>query len=245
MKMNSTDYRSFIFGCILGDGSLKHGTFYTSQTDEDLIRFKEKVFNRNCNTNVTVTKHRYKNKKDVYGLYVSSNEYLKKLCNRYCRQLISTHRVNVTSDLLHKLTPLGIAIWFADDGTTILVGKTSEKIKSRRVQFCTDRYSYDEVLTIQSYFKKRYGGCSLIKRKDGVYRVQLSLDGAMKMFLEIQNYFIKYFPSLLYKLDLGYRNVTANGFSHSGFEAVKNYISNTYNIISSYPQFRDRLSDIV
>ena len=39
---------------------------------------------------------------------------------------------------LKKLTPIGFAMWYADDGTTILVGKnqTTSSARSRRVQFC-------------------------------------------------------------------------------------------------------------
>jgi hypothetical protein len=228
MKFNHADLKGFLIGNILGDGSLKQGTFATAQITKDLVEYKRKVFTRLLNTEVKVTyKEARGMHKEHWALYCYSNEYLKKQCEKLCKpnENKTAWRVAVTEDILEKLTPLGIAIWFADDGTTILVGKTKGIIKSRRVQFCTDRYSHDEVLIIKEYLSKKYGKASLVKRGQ-LYRVQLNLESAYKMFDDILPFFFE-FPSLLYKLDLGYSDKECP----------------IYNKIKTHPQFIDRLSD--
>lgn len=251
MKLNHTEYRSFLIGNVLGDGKIHNGSFSTNQISKDLIYFKKKIFDIYCNSNVKVTyKKSYTdrfgvNRQDSYFLYVSPNEYFKKIYKKYMinkndGRVENTIKVDI--DILNKLTPLGIAIWFADDGTTVLVGATKGICKSRRVMFCTDRYSYEEVCVMRQFFESRYGGCSIVKRKDK-YRLQLSLEAVNRMFKEILPYFYKYFPSMLYKFDLGYREpYNTNGFSNKNLKIRDEYIQNIYNIIKTHADFVDRLA---
>lgn len=251
MKLNHTEYRSFLLGNVLGDGKIHNGSFSVAQVSKDLIEFKERIFKRYCNSDVKTTyKEGYVDRfgvkrQDTYYIYVKPNEYFKKIYKQYMINKNDgrvENTINITIETLNKLTPLGIAIWFADDGTTVLVGAKKKECKSRRVMFCTDRYSYAEIVIMKQFFDKRYGNCSIIKRKDR-YRIQLSLEAVNNMFDEILPYFYKYFPSMLYKFDLGYREpYSKNGFSKKNLEIRDYYIHNIYNIIKTHADFIDRLA---
>lgn len=206
MKLNSSEYRGFLLGNIVGNSKLyPNGKFIVKSKDKKLILFKYKILKQYCNSQIEI-----KENSDKIILNIRSNEYLKKL---YKKSL---------SNKLQHLTPLGRAIWFADCGTTILIGKNKGEIKNRRIIFCTDRYQYEDVLIIKNYIDSIYGNCFIIKRKNE-YRIQLSLESVNRLFEEILPYFLKYFPTLLYKLDLSYDKKIENY-----------YTKNIYNIIKSH-----------
>ena len=58
-----------------------------------------------------------------------------------------------------------------------------------------------------------------------------------KFICSISEYFYKYFPSLLYKMDLGYRGESLNS------QYVSEEYKECYLKISAHPEFKDRLSD--
>jgi len=247
MKLNTTEVRSFMLGNLLGDGNLHNGAFITGQINEDLILFKKKIFDDYfgfSNSKITFVPANEKNgikRKDTWRLYISPNQYFKKL-EAECYQ----PKKIVTKKMLDDLTLIGLAIWFADDGTTIQVGhnKNTGSARSRRVQICTDSFSLEEVTLIKDFFENKYGKTVIINRAQNSYRVQINNMDAQKFLIDISPYFINYFPSLLYKLDMGYRN-----FSLDTRRYVTEGYKNLFLKISSHPAFIDRmkikLDDIV
>ena len=242
MKLNHSQVRSFIIGNILGDGNLHNGAFITGQINEDLINFKKKVFDDYygfASSKVSFVPANTKdgiNRQDTWRLYVSPNDSLKK----YQAIFYPNGTKICPRHMLDMLCPLGLAIWFADDGTTIQVGynPATGSSQRRRVQICTDSFSLEEVNGIIEFFEKRYGSTTLVKRGKDMYRVQIGAEAAQKFIIDISPYFIEYFPSLLYKLDMGYRGNSLDN---------KTYVSKEYKElflkISSHSEFRDRLSE--
>lgn len=239
MKLNTTEIRSFIIGNLLGDGNIHNGAFITGQINKDLIMFKKKIFEKYfgfSKTKITFVESHIKNdiqRKDTWRIYVSPNKYFKNIETEFYKP-----KKIVTKDILDGLTILGLAIWFADDGTTIHVGfnNTTKSSYKRRVQLCTDNFTYDEVKIIQEYFNKKYGKASIIARGNNKYRIQINNLNAQKFFNDISPYFIKYFPSMLYKLDMGYRNESLDNRLY-----VTEEYKNLYLKISSHPLFVDRI----
>ena len=94
--------------------------------------------------------------------------------------------------VISKLTPLGFAMWFADDGTTILVGYNSSTggAKSRRVQICTDSFTLEEQRDIIIPELESLGfECKYVNRDKFVRLTFLNMKIMQTFFLNIGIYF--------------------------------------------------------
>lgn len=247
--MNSKELRSFFYGTLLGDSYIHNGTFYCKQISKDLIEYKAKIIKThlpNAKVNI-IERKQYVDKNGVshqtcYTLSVSHSEYIKKLEKLFYPNGKKTCPANV----INKLTPIGLAMWFADDGSTILVqyNQATQSARSRRVQICTDCFTKDEHDNIIVPELKQLGyDITYVKRKNH-YRITFkNMLDVQKMFINIGEYFLKYFPSLIYKMDMGYRNCSLKN---------RRYVLQDYEIfytkISACSSFIDRLkmkNDIV
>lgn len=242
VKLNHNQVESFMTGNLLGDGNLHNGAFITGQINKDLVMFKEKIFNQYygfSNSKVTFVPKNVKDgitRQDTWRLYISPNNSFKKLEKKFYGE---EGRV-CPEKMLNNLCPLGLAIWYADDGTTIQVGYNERTGSSsrRRVQICTDSYTLEEVEMIIDYFEREYGRTSRVDRGNSTYRIQINNLSAQKFLEDISPYFIQYFPSLLYKLDMGYRGESLDNELYVTKEYKELFLK-----ISSHEEFIDRLSE--
>jgi len=249
MKLTSRELKDFFVGNILGDASLHNGSFAVKQISKDLIDFKAKIIKDHLpNAKIKITHYPAScisgvNRKEYWNLYVSPNEYFKKLE----KEFYPNGTKIVPEKYLRDLSPLGYAIWYADDGTTVLVGLNSStgSAKSRRVQFCTDCFLIEDTKKLSMVVEKQYGNCKIIKRKVNQHRIQINGKNQQDFIISVAPYFQNYFPSLLYKMDLGYRNESLLNRRY-----VKEEYHNLYIEMSSHKEFVDRivnrtLNDIV
>jgi hypothetical protein len=246
MRLNSRELKDFFVGCLLGDGNLHNGVFSVTQTSEDLIKFKHNIIKSHLpNVKVKITKYPARidkngvNHQEYYVLYTSPTEYFKKLQKEfypYGKKIVPEKYSS------RNLFNIGYAMWYADDGTTIHVKKHKETGSSisRRVQFCTDNFTEDDVKNkLLPMVSKLYGECSLVKRKPGVYRIQINKGSdkySEKFIFTIYSFFYNYFPSLLYKMDLGYR-----GSMLFDRNIVSLEYHNLFTNMKAHSQFKDRL----
>jgi len=241
MKLNHTELKSFFYGTLLGDSYICNGVFSCKQITKDLVYFKAKIIKDYLpDAKVSISEFEgYTDKNGVnhqkyYQLNASGSEYIKKLNQLFYPKGIKIY----PTEIVNHLTPLGFAMWYADDGTTILVGKNeaTTSASSRRIQFCSDGFTREENLVLQKEMINLGFDCKIIERarKDQT-RIQISTKDGQKLFCEIERYF-NYFPEMLYKLDMGYRLESLNN---------KRYVSEDYkNLffrISAHPQFIDRM----
>ena len=242
MKINQSELRSFFYGTLLGDSYIHNGIFYCKQISKDLILFKQKIINQ-ClpDAQCTVKEHEaYIDKNGVhhqkFWWLTAHGEYIKKLEKLF----YSEGKKVIPKGIISKLTPLGLAIWYADDGTTILVGKNpnTQGANSRRIQLCTDCFSLEELNQAIQEFNSLGYQISLLHRKDQMYRIQFSVMEGQKFICNIADYFYNYFPSLLYKMDLGYRNESLKKRKY-----VSEEYERLYTKISACPDFLDRLKN--
>lgn len=243
MKLTSRELKDFFVGNLLGDAYLKNGSFSVKQISEDLIHFKESIIKRNL-PGVKIKLHSYDayvdktniNHQKYYVLYVSPHPYFWKLQEEFYPK----GKKIVPKKYLRPLSPIGYAMWYADDGTTVLVGKnkTTGSSMSRRVQFCTDNFNPEDVQKLSKMIAEAYGKTSLIKRKKDMYRINIQVQDAQFFIKDIYKFFYNYFPSLLYKMDMGYRGTSLLN---------KTYVSedyhNIYLEISAHPSFVDRMAN--
>jgi hypothetical protein len=125
-----------------------------------------------------------------------SNKYFKTLR----KFLYSKDRKKIISTkVLNRLTPNGLAIWYMDDGN-IALHKRGNIIHSREIYlntYCT----YEEGQNIQKYFIEKYDVYFRISPSKGKFRMICNTTNAKK-FIEIVKDFI--IPSMYYKIDMKY-----------------------------------------
>lgn len=242
MKLSSRELKDFFIGCLLGDAGIHNGAFHTKQISKDLIYFKYNLIRENFpEAKVKVIEYdSYIDKNGVkhqkyWQLYMSPNEYIKKLEKEFYPE----NKKIVPEKYLRGLSLLAYAIWYADDGTTILVQKNplTGSAKTRRVQFCTDSFSTEEVSKLQTMISNQFGKTSLVKRKENVFRIQVNGKDSQNFIISISQFFYNYFPSLLYKMDLGYRGKTLDS------KFVSQEYKELYFKISAHSDFIDRMQN--
>lgn len=242
IKLSSSELDSFFYGTILGDSYFHNNSYICKQISSDLMEFKMDVVKKYVPYKTMTFREidAYVDKNNVnhqkcYVLYVSGSRYLQKMYER----MYSDGKLFYPSGLIKRMRPIGFAVWYADDGSTILVQKneTTGGAKSRRIQICTDYFSLEEHEAMQRDFSAIGYPTKIIDRKRrGQHRMQIMTKEGQSFIEMIEPYF-KHFPSLSYKLDMGYRG-----------ESLKNrlYVSeeyyNLYNRISAHPSFIDRMS---
>lgn len=110
----------------------------------------------------------------------------------------------VSGKVLSYLTPLGLAIWYMDDGS-VSINKRDGKLRGRNIYLHT-ACDEEQADIIRNYFLCTWGieWKKFKVRKDG-YRVSLfaGVESAIKFFRLISQ---NVHPSLRYKIDLQYHN---------------------------------------
>ena len=238
----NSQLESFFIGTLLGDSYIHNNVFSCKQISEDLIHFKANFIKENLkDAEVKVKEYdAYTDKNGVnhqkFWLLEMHHPKVKELYNIF----YPNGKKIYPEGAITKLDSLGFALWYADDGTTILVQVTKElgAAKSRRVQICTDNFTPEEHLLIKKELENLGYEIKCIdrKRKDQL-RTQFNGITAQKFICMLEDSFLK-FPSLLYKLDLGYRNKSLNKKRY-----VLEEYKNCYIRISAHPQFIDRVQE--
>jgi hypothetical protein len=103
---------------------------------------------------------------------------------------------NVTIEWLNKLEPLGLAVWYMDDG---------QFKRKKHIILHTQGFTYDEHITIQNYFEDRWGirvtpqkACKSRITGDQLYLTYISLYDNEKFFNIIREHVL---PCFQYKLN--------------------------------------------
>lgn len=206
--MNSSELRGYLTGLILGGGHIDKGiqkrAFEIKSINQDFIEKIEKDINESTNFTVVVKEFpEYTSNDSVchkksWSLRIKAHPYFSK---RYSYFYTDTKKRRITAESMEWINISGIANWYMSDGYVCLVGKNSGIIKDRRVDICTDRYTFNDVKKIEKMLTERFGWkCKTLKHRDS-YRIRVSLISAQDMFVKIFPYITE---SFYYKLDLKY-----------------------------------------
>lgn len=101
--------------------------------------------------------------------------------------------------VLDYLTPIGIALWYMDDGS-LSYKKREGKVHAREIHLNT-YCSFEEAEIIQAYFKEKWEVAWTLVYNKGFYRLRMGAGEAKKLFAIIEPFII---PMMKYKLDLRY-----------------------------------------
>ena len=207
--INSSELRGFVTGLILGDGSIDKGVtkraFAIKSVNNEFINYIYQCLSKTTNFKINIKEidahysHGCFHKKS-WELRVCAHPYFNKLYHHFYNDL--RHR-KIYSKTLSWLNPVGLANWYMSDGYICLVGKTKNNIKNRRIDICTDRYYYEDVVLMKNIlYSKFHLNTSIIKRNN-TYRLRICKASYTDFIKLIEPYII---PSMRYKLYLGYNH---------------------------------------
>lgn len=178
-----------LYGTLLGDGHLTNryrnisGSIAHCMKQKEFLEFKHTYLKRFTNPIEEHHKYdiRYKNPN-----YTQCYMYIKgsKALNALYPKLYNNKIKYINKELLFKLTGLGIATWYMDDGSNGKYGYI----------LCTNSFSSEDVLLIQKFFKEKFDIETTI-RKDNVIYIKAK---SKQKFKDLVSPYI--IPSMQYKL---------------------------------------------
>lgn len=145
--------------------------------------FKVYYYERECHDFKTGKKYKQ------VGFKTSATDYTKLV-----RMFFYCPNKTINMKQLKKLSPLGLAIWYMDDGCLSFIKDKEHNIKARQLILNTQSFSFVEQEIITQYFAETWGiKCKIHKDKDK-YRIWMNGTEAEK-FLNIILYYI---PQCMY-----------------------------------------------
>lgn len=178
-----------LYGTLLGDGHLTNkdrnvtGSIAHCMRQKEFLEFKHSHLQRFTNPVEEHHKYdiRYKNPE-----YTQCYMYIKgsKALNTLYPKVYNNKIKYVNEQLLFRLTGLGIATWYMDDGSNCKYGYV----------LCTNGFSSEDVLLIQRFFKEKFDIDTTIRKDNMIY---IKAKSKQKFKDLVSPYII---PSMQYKL---------------------------------------------
>ena len=192
--------KEIIYGSLMGDGkkvSLTAVGFGQGSRQKDYLIWKFEEL-KNVASKNSLKEEKYKDPRSGYEgstwrFYTHANSDIEKIN----AQFYSGAEKEISPGILKHLTPLSIAVWYMDDGS-------SDLRNSLTFSFCTDSYSFESCENIKKWFEDEYNIKTRIRqrgeRKDGKpkYRVIIELE-SNKDFLDLIDPHI--LPQFRYKVE--------------------------------------------
>lgn len=213
LKPKSLEMKSALIGMILGDAYLRktktsknaYMTINHGIKQIEYAEWKNAILQNITNTKIEQRMVYLKKENKSYPqitLITRTHPIYTKLHN----QIYINGRKSITLNLLKQLTPLGMAIWYMDDGGLIFhkckLKNGNNGIKSRELCLNTQSFSYEEHLIIQKYFKEVWDIDIRINKSKNAFRIIMNATNAKKFINIIEPYII---PSMQYKIDMKYK----------------------------------------
>ncbi len=211
----SKDTEQVLLGGMLGDSWIKQngkgrGNYYLSIAHcPKQLDYLTHKFNFFAKEGLTTPKGIFSvisNKKYLqYRFYTKTLPFF----NTYHHLFYPSGKKVVTRHILNMLDPLGLAIWFMDDGSRNIVYYTRKtdgivSIRTRKLEWATDSFTLEEHHIIKDYFKVVWGIDVNIHKSKKSHKLAINATNA-KIFIEIIKPHVV--PCMQYKIDLQY-NVT-------------------------------------
>lgn len=188
--------RQLILFMSFGDGYLggKYLSILHSKAQHDYLQWKRNLLIRN---GIKCSPIRYKNNNgfDVYEFTTKSYNFI----SLYRKILYKPRKTIANRELLNKLTPLGIAIWYMDDGG--LSKKKRNGVIHANDLMLNTHLTREENQIIIDYFKEVWDIQFTQVKNRGKYRLRCGTREARK-FINIVAPFVSQIPSMKHKIDI-------------------------------------------
>jgi recombination protein RecA len=201
---------SLIISCIIGDGYIakesKASSYYLSiqhsTKQKDFLLYKKSLFESlGYKTNLYELKQTDKRKYPAIRLNVK--DFNKDILINLRRSFYPNGNKTITRHLLNYLDPMGLAIWWMDDGCLSIYKRKDRNSTARYGKLCTHCFTYDENVIIKNYLETVWKIKTTVKvEKNKYYYIYLSPTGLNQLFSIISPFII---PSMNYKIDMKYK----------------------------------------
>ena len=198
------ELEGFFAGCILGDGSIskRQGRvtpYYRESHSLEQLPYLE--WKRTFVEEVVPCKTY-----EIFDKKLGKNFYMFE--SRASKELEAIYQLSQAPvfDILNQLTPLGLAVWFMDDGT-IYNGKNknTKAYATFNVTLGTYRFDYEEHVIIQKWFNDTFGfDAKIAKKRTDTYNIRFTVKDS-PAFLQMTKPYAH--PALLYKWDVKCRDI--------------------------------------
>lgn len=223
VKKLNKEQKSLLIALLLGDGTISSNyVFKLSHSEEqrEFLEWKVKLaseagFKLN-GIKKYISKCGYNVGKNVLYSQFSINPTIKAL-----RRTVYIPKKTITRKLLNWLNPLGIAIWFMDDGhINVNTSKQRSSIQHTiKIATCVDLNTANIII---KYFKDVWNiNFRLFKEGKNTYSIASSYEEDCYNFVKLVKPYITQVPSLLYKIR---KDLTKEQFLSLEFEARDTYL---------------------
>lgn len=202
IKKLSKEQKSLLIGLLLGDGTISSNCVFKlshSEAQREYLEWKVGLLDvhgiKNNGVKEYISSCGYNTGKKVLYSQMSLNPTIKAL-----RRTVYTPKKHITRKLLNWLTPLGLAIWYMDDGCiNVNTSKQRSSIQHTiKIATCVDE---DTVNIIINYFAEVWDiKFRPFKEGRGTYSIATSSELDCDKFVDIVRPYIEQVPSLLYKV---------------------------------------------
>lgn len=201
-KKLSKEQKSLLVGLLLGDGTISSNYVFKlshSEAQREFLEWKIDLLNKfgfkNNGVKEYISTCGYNKGNKVLYSQMSLNPTIKAL-----RRTVYTPKKHITRRLLNWLAPIGLAIWYMDDGCiNVNTSKQRSSIQHTiKIATCVD---LDTAQVVIDYFKEVWDvQFRPFKEGKGTYSIASSTESDCAAFIQIIRPYIEQVPSLLYKI---------------------------------------------
>ena len=198
----SKEQKSLLIALLIGDGTISSNYVFKlshSTLQREYLEWKVELLNKygikNNGVKEYISKCGYNTGKSVLYSQMSLIPTIKAL-----RRSVYTPKKTITRKLLEWLNPLGLAIWYMDDGCiNVNTSKQRSSIQHTiKIATCVDD---DTIKTIINYFDEVWGiHFRPFKEGKNTYSIASSSELDCEKFIKIVKPYIEQVPSFLYKI---------------------------------------------
>lgn len=198
----SKEQKSLLIALLIGDGTISSNYIFKlshSTLQREYLEWKVGLLNKygikNNGVKEYISKCGYNTGKSVLYSQMSLIPTIKAL-----RRSVYTPKKTITRKLLEWLNPLGLAIWYMDDGCiNVNTSKQRSSIQHTiKIATCVDD---DTIKTIINYFDEVWGiHFRPFKEGKNTYSIASSSELDCEKFIKIVKPYIEQVPSFLYKI---------------------------------------------
>lgn len=195
--------KEIVYGTLMGDGGrmspsslkIKHSVKQRSYVMWKLNELQEHVTIKSIQEE-SCFDIRYNKTYTMLRFYTSANTDIETVNNQFYK----TGKKVITQEILDNLTPLSLAVWYMDDGTTLWQKKEKNVNANPECRICTDSFSLSECELICNWLSSRFGIVAHTRErgKTKQHRVILRAETVNKFLDLIRPYII---VDMLYKVD--------------------------------------------